>query len=265
MNILCCFKIVNDFDLVMEQDWLAASEGTPDLSYVKRVINCFDEAGLETALRIKDSAEKQGEAVFITAVTIGDGNYEAFFKNLFAAGVDRILQVRAHAASPFAPDGISSLLCEAAKRCDYDAVITGIQSADGANGLTPYLLAQKLAIPCIGHVTELQYLGNGLLRASSETGRGLRRATVGTRALYAVGNSVNPYLRMATLKRKLAVSQMSAEIIEPEALPELNARDAGLYALSRAKKTRRCVFLAGETCEELAEKLLNDFPEVSKA
>ena len=264
MNILCCFKLVNDLDLVMEKDWLSASTSAVDLSYVKRIINCFDEAGLETALRIKDDAEKQGEKVFITAITVGDGNYEAFFKNLFAVGIDRIIQVKETGFPPFDPNKISSLLCEVAKRCEYDAVITGMQSADGSNGLTPYLLAKKLEIPCIGNVTELQYTKNGALRASSDTGRGLRRATVSSCALYAIGNSVNPYLRMATLKRKLAVSQMTAEIIEPSEPSETSNRDTVLCDLSHEKKTRHCVFITGETCEEKAENLLKAYPEVSR-
>ena len=265
MNIVCCFKLVNDLDLVMEKDWLSASTSAVDLSYVKRIINCFDEAGLETALRIKDAAEKQGEKVLISAITVGDGNYEAFFKNLFAVGIDRILQLKVETNSPFAPDKISSLLCEAAKRCEYDAVITGMQSADGSNGLSPYLLAKKLEIPCISNVTELRYIKNGALRVSSDTGNGLRRATVGTCALFAIGNSVNPYLRMATLKRKLAVSQMTAEIIELADLSESIGKDAELCKLNRKKNERHCVFVQGETCDEKVENLLKAYPEVRKA
>jgi len=264
MNILCCFKLVNDLDLVMEKDWMAAGAAPVDMSYTKIVINCYDEAGLETALRIKDSAESLGERVSITAVTVGGGNFEAFFKNLFAVGIDRILQVKAPNDSPFTPDRISSIICEAAKLCKYDAVITGIQSADGSNGLTPYLLAEKLGIPCIDNVIELQYV-NGALRASCDTGHGLRRATVGTCALYTIGNSANPYLRMATLKQKLSVSKMSAEIIERPELWESGGRDSALCALSREKKARHCVFIQGETCEEKAAALLEAYPEVRKA
>lgn len=264
MNILCCFKLVNDLDLVTEKDWMTLSTSAIDLSYTKRIINCFDEAGLEAALRIKERAESFGEDVFITAITVGDGNYEAFFKNLFAVGIARILQVKMAADPPFAPDKISSILCEAVKRCDFDAVITGIASADGANGLTPYLLAKKLGIPCISNVTDLQYT-NGALRVSCDTGRDLLRATVGTCALYAVGNSAHPYLRMATLKQKLAVSKMSVEVIEPSELSESDGNDAALCTLSREKKDRHCVFIQGETCEEKAKNLLAAYPEVRKA
>jgi len=263
MNILCCFKIVNDLDLVLEKDWIAASASAVDLSYVKKIINCFDEAGLETALRIKDSAKTLDEDVCITAITVGDGNYEAFFKNLFAVGIDRIIQVKEASYPPFTPNKTASILCQTAKRCEYDAIITGMQSADGSNGLTPFLLAKRLGIPCLSNVTELQYT-NGALRASRDTGHGLRRATVGTGALFAVGNSVNPYLRMATLKQKLAVSGMTAETVEPLALSEYTARDAELCALSREKNERHCVFVQGESCEEKVKNLLKAYPEVRK-
>jgi len=264
MNILCCFKLVNDLDLVMEKDWQAATAASVDLSYAKRIINCYDEAGLETALRIKERAEILGEYTSITAVTVGKGNFDAFFKSLFAVGIGRILQVKVTNDSPFTPDKISTILCEAAKYCKYDSVITGIQSADGSNGLTPYFLAKKLGIPCISNVTELQY-ANGALRVSCETGRGLRKSTVNTCTLYAVGNSHNPYLRMATLKQKLAVSKMSAEIIELSELSEIRGKDSALCALSHEKKARLCVFIKGETSEEKAKNLLAAYPEVRKA
>lgn len=263
MNILCCFKIVNDLDLIMEKDWMTASASAVDLSYAKKIINCYDEAGLETAIRIKEHAQSFGEDVFITAITVGDGNFDAFFKNLFAVGIDRILQVKVSDNMSFTPDKVSSILCEAAKFCRYDAVITGISSADGSNGLTPYLLAKKLGIPCIGNVTEIQYTG-GVLRAFCDTGRGLRRATVNVPALYAIGNSVNPYLRMATLKQKLAVSKLSAEVIELPVHLEHDNQDAVLFSLKYEKSERHCVFIRGGGCQEMARNLIAAYPEVSK-
>ena len=264
MNILCCFKLVNDFDLVMEKDWIAASAAGVDLSYAKRIINCYDEAGLETALRIKDNAESYGEKVFITAITVGEGNYDAFFKNLFAVGIKRIIQVKAPTEQPFSPNEIASTLFQVIKGCEYDAIITGIQTADGSNGLTPFLLAKKLGIPCISNVTELQYT-NGVLRATCDNGRALRRATVNTPALYAVGNSSNPYLRMATLKQKLAVSKMTAELIEPTELTQNFGSASELCSLSYEKADRHCIFIHGNSCEELATNLLSAYPEVMKA
>ena len=263
MNILCCFKIVSDLDLVMERDWSSADKSGVDLSYVKKIISCFDEAGLETALRLKDIVEKQGETVHITAITVGSGKYDSFFKNLFAVGVEKIIQGTLPADMFFSPDRLSAYLSELAGGTKYDLVITGTQSADGANGLTPYYLANRLGVPCINNVSELQYT-DGKLKATCDTENGVRRCTVKAPALFAIGNSVNPYLRMATLKQKLAVSTLSAEFHELSETSFIGNRDAELLSLSREKKERRCVFVEGETCEAKAAKLLEVYPEVSK-
>ncbi len=263
LNILCCFKIVSDLDLVMERDWSSADISGVDLGYVKKVISCFDEAGLETALRIKDSAEKQGETVHITAITVGKGRYEAFFKNLFAVGVERIIQGIFSAELLFTPHTLSGILSELAGQSEFDLVITGIQSADGANGLTPYFLAERLGIPCISNVSELLYT-DGKLRVTCDTGNSVRRCAVKAPALFAIGNSVNPYLRMATLKQKLAVSKLSAETIEVTETSHSNGKDAVLCSLSHEKKLRCCVLIEGETCMDKAAKLLESYPEVVK-
>lgn len=261
MKILCCFKIVSDLDPVMEKDWAAADSSGVDLSYVKKIINCFDEAGIETALRIKESAEKQGETVSVTAITVGGGQYEAFFKNLFAVGIGRIIQGR-HSNTPMcSPDRLSEYLSELAGDSKYDLVITGTQSEDGNNGLTPYYLAKRFGLPCISNVSELQYSGS-VLRVSCDAGDGTRRATVNAPALYAVSNSVNPYLRMATLRQKLATSKLSAEIFELDEAPTGTERDPVFQSFSRERSGRSCVFIEGESCAEKAAKLLKAYPEV---
>ncbi|MEG2366851.1 MAG: hypothetical protein RSB53_01900 [Oscillospiraceae bacterium] len=258
MNILCCFKIVNDFDLIMERDWDAAGDGGVDLSYSKKLINCYDEAGLAAALRIKADAESHGDHASITAVTLGNGSFEGFFKNLFALGVERIIQIKAENLSPFAPKKTAEILFEATKDSRFDLIICGKQSADGANGLVPYLLAKLFSLPCIGSVRELS-LENGAITALCDFGEGQCKKTVRAPAVFALGDSTKPYLPLATLKRKLAAANMSAEIIElSKDLQNPNPPPI----LRREKSQRHCVFIEGETCAEQAKKLLQLHPEV---
>lgn len=261
LNILCCFKIVNDYDLVTKSDWEAAGESGPDLSYVKTLISCFDEAGLETALRLKDSAEKQGQNVRITALTLGGGNYDAFFKNLFALGVERIIQGKTAALLPFSPHSAACAIERLVSPERYDLVITGLRSADGENGLTPFYLAKRLGLPVLSNVTALS-LENGALRFSCDTGRSVLSGQLCAPAVVAVGNSVNPYLRMATLRQKLAVSGKTAEIVELAQMPEEPANAPQLCALGYEKTQRSCTFITGESSAEKARALISACPEV---
>lgn len=92
-KILVCFKIVPDLDDVMTDDWNACIEGNIDLSYAKKIYNCFDESALEMALRLGDTATGQGQDVDVTALTIGSGNIDNFLKNLYAVNVNKVIKI----------------------------------------------------------------------------------------------------------------------------------------------------------------------------
>lgn len=264
MELLCCFKIVADLDKVVARDWDSAPIPGPDISYVRKVISCYDEAGLETALRIKDSAEKSGNSVSLTAVTLGYGSYDYFFRSLFALGFQRIVQIRLPEPVVFAAERVSSAICQVFADRHFDAVICGVQSADSSGGTTPYLLAKKIGIPCIPNVIDMSYQ-NGALHISRETAHGESAATIKTAAVFAIGNSTSPYLRMATVKKRLAASAMCPEIVEAAALAPSCSEGLELLGFSKKKGNRSCVFVEGDTCMEKAENFLKLCPEVRKA
>ncbi len=257
MNILCCFKISPDYDKVVSADWCAAKPPAPDTSYVPKELGCYDEAALEMALRLKDEAERAGVSVTVTAVTVGEGQCDHFARGLFALGVGRVVQLRLPQALDFQPGTVSEAIAEAFSDLRFDAVFCGAQSSEGG-GMTPYLLAKKFEMPCLPNVTELHYHQNGL-RVTRETFNGESEVTVTAPAVYAVFNSRHPFLRMATVKKRLAVADMGAEIMEFSAsVPERFA----LLRFSYDAGGRPCVFVEGESCMEKAEKLLQLCPEV---
>lgn len=264
MNILCCFKIVADYDKVVQRDWDTAQVPVPDLSYVRKIISCYDEAGLETALRIKDSAEKCGDTVFLNAVTLGNGGYDYFFRSLFALGFERIVQISIPEPVTFTPERISTAICEVFEGQRFDAVICGVQSADGCGGTTPYFLAKKLNMPCIPNAIEICY-HKDCLHIRRETVSGESSATVLCPAVYAIGNSVNPFLRMATVKKRMAAAQCQPEIIDGASLLKSEKEPVVLQSFVHSKSGRGCVFVEGDSCTQKAENLLKLCPEVKRA
>ena len=261
MNILCCFKISPDYDKVVERDWSAAGSAAPDTSYVPRGPGCYDEAALEAALRLRDEAQARGETADVTAATVSNGKLDAFARSLYALGVQRVVQIRAPEPLNFHPETVSATIAAAFAGERFDAVFCGAQSAEGCS-MTPYRLAQRLGLPCLANVTALQLLDGGV-RVACEAPGGERRATVTAPAVYAVGNSAHPYLRMATVRQRTAVSDRLPEVIEvpaPEAPEPLT-----LLRFSRPSAGRRCVFVEGATCAEKAGALLKLCPEVRRA
>lgn len=262
MNILCCFKISPDYDKVVAKDWKNAQPPAPDTSYVPKQFGCYDEAGLETALRLRDSAEARGRPVTVTAVTVGNGKYDYFARVLFALGVQRVVRITLPEPVDFQPEAVSAAICNAFPSETFDAVVCGVQSAEGG-GMTPYLLARKLGIPCLPNVTALRCQETGI-RVTRETQRGESEATVTAPAVYAVGNSKSPYLRLSTVKKRMSVSQMHPETIALENLPAPAPEQLSLLRFTCARSGRACVFVAGDTCAQKAENLLKLCPEVRK-
>lgn len=262
MNILCCFKIVADYDKVVQRDWDAARLPGPDTSYVRRIISCYDEAGLETALRIRDAAQKCGDSVSLTAVTLGDGSYDYYFRSLFALGFERVVQICMPEPVSFTPERVASAICQVFEGQSFDAVICGVQSAEGG-GTTPYVLAKKLSMPCIPNVMELSYTASGL-SVRRETASGESTASVLCPAVYAIGNSVNPFLRMATVKMRMAAAERQAEMLDAAELNTCEGETVELRGFARGKTGRGCVYVEGDSCKEKAENLLKLCPEVKR-
>lgn len=258
MEILCCFKIVPELDKVLTADWREVQPSGPNLSYVPQVIGCYDEAGLETALRIRDGAEAVGETVNITCVTLGGGDYGYFFRGLFALGVGRIVQIRPQRNLTFSPLAVADAVCDIFSDSRFDAVICGVQSSDGNNGLTPYLIAKGMGMPCIPNVTEIRFEPSGL-RVSREVRGGSRTVKIAAPAVYAVGNSVNPFLRMPTVKKRMAAAETPFETVE---LPAGSESPTTIVTLVPKAAGESCAFVPGDSAAEIAGNLLKLCPEV---
>ena len=254
MDILCCFKISPDYDKVVSADWEAGK--APDTGYVPKGFGCYDEAALELSLRLRDEAAAAGDSARITAATVGSEQYERFARALFSVGFDRVVQIKTEAGD-FAPETVSAALARTFDDETFDAVLCGVQSTEGC-GMTPFRLAKRLGLPCLSHVTDLHVSGRSL-RVTRETARGELAATVTAPVVYAVSNSRHPYLRMATVKKRLAVADRRAEPFELSVSKAEPLQATGFHFETGG---RHCVFIEGETCAEKAASLLRLCPEV---
>ena len=262
MKILCCFKIVADLDKVIERDWEAPMVPGPDFSYVRKIISCYDEACLETALRIRDSAKSLGEEAELTAVTLGDGRGgDFFFRSLFALGFERIIHVKTEENLTFRPKKAVAMILEAVKGKKYDVILCGSQAADSQSGVSPWLLSRELKLPCVSNVTDAALTQEGLkIRRKTEDGE--MTAFVKVPAVYTVGESLHPYLRMASMKNIMDAGKRRPEIIELN--ENAGAENVFLESFAPKEASKECLFIEGDSMEEKAENLIKLCPEVKK-
>jgi electron transfer flavoprotein alpha/beta subunit len=211
MNILVCCKIVNDLDQVLPGGWPEGPEEKVDISYTGRIFNYFDESALELALRLKD----EHPAAFLTALTLAERE-ESLLKNLLALPFDRVARIALKRESEFAPLPSAARMA-AFSRAEpaYDLILMGRQAGPADSGQVPFLCAEMLGLPCLTQVTGLRGLEKGFFQVRRLSDQGSETLTIKGPALLVIGNAENTFLRIPTLKQKLAARQREAETIPP--------------------------------------------------
>lgn len=261
MKVLGCFKVVPDLDLIIEEDWAVKNQSQIDTGYVKLVWNCFDESALEMMLRLSDLSEGFDVVYELSAITVGKKKHESFLKTLYALGFDHGIRISTEEEQLFCPEQIAQGIAGYVKNIQMqDVIITGIQSSDGSNQKTPYLIAEKLGWPCITHVTAAESVDEGHLKVTSQVSGGLLVQTVKTPCVLAVGNTECSCLRIPTLKDKMRLGKKPIEVIEPESVGMTEKKETvKLLRLDPVDRTRNTVVIEGDSPKEKAEQLYEGY------
>lgn len=131
-------------------------DGTTDRTSVDGLLSELDEYAVEQALRI---AEAHGDAQ-VTALTIGpDAAMDALRKAL-SMGADDAVHVSDESIHGTDAIGTSLILARAVECTGFDLVVCGMASTDGAMGVIPALLAERLGVPQLTMLSEVTVDGD---------------------------------------------------------------------------------------------------------
>src|SRR5438045_9632847 len=106
------------------------------------IINPFDAIALEEALHIR---EQRGSGVEVTAVAIGNADFESELRTALAMGADRAIRVDFDAALD--PWSVAQVLAAIVRRDKPDLVLLGKQAGDDDSNQAGRLLPGLLAGP----------------------------------------------------------------------------------------------------------------------
>lgn len=263
MKILGCFKVVPDLDLIVEEDWNKKNQSYVDTGYAKLVWNCFDEGALEMMLRLSDLSEGLNVVYKLSALTIGRQKTEGFLKTLYALGFSEGVRICVETEEDilFSPERVSEGIANYVKKVEeQDVIITGIQSSDGSNKKTPYLLAEKLGWPCITQVVGMEPMDEDHLQVTAQVPGGYMVRQVKTPCVLAVGNAPCAYLRIPTLKDKMKLGKRPVTQLMPEELGMVKAGESvQLIGLNPIDRKRNTVIIEGDSPEEKARHLYEKY------
>ena len=252
MKILACFKVTRDFENITPSELCALRDGVLNLSPFKRIIGAYDEAALETSRRFADKV-RQSNVCTLHALTVGECE-PRFAKDIYAVGFDKVIRVHPDSGRERGPEETASYICGFIESAGgYDMIFSGLQAWPGESGLTPYFIAKRLSIPCIPQIIEVWPCEGGA-RAVSKTDTGKFTRTVRAPAVYIVGEALHPYLKIATLREKVAAGDKSVYDATIKISPVgRGSKQAG--KLLYENTGRQCRFIEGKSTAAKAEAL----------
>lgn len=156
MNIIVCIKQVPgtaEIKIDPETNTLIR-EG------VKGIINPFDMYALEESVRIK---EQHGGKVI--TISMGPPQAEEALREAIAVAADEAILLSDPAFAGSDTLATSYVLARAiASIGDYDLIICGRQTIDGDTGQVGPELAERLGIPFVAYVSNIEEIGDGYMR-----------------------------------------------------------------------------------------------------
>lgn len=249
MKILCCVKIVADFDSGSGNIWDIADNNV-DLTFYPKQLNCFDASGLELALRC---AEKAGEPVEIVVLTLSDGSDARFFKPLLALGVSECCMIRTDRDLRFAPDWTAGQIAAFVREHPFDVLLFGGSQSIGRNSAAGIMVSELLGRPCLSGVTGFALEEDGLyVSGVMDEARFGKLAPAGS--VLITDESLTLPLRTPTLRQKLAVSGREPVILDPYTEEEQD-RAPQLLRLYREDSKGSCCLLSPEDFSDCVLKL----------
>ncbi|PAB60089.1 electron transfer flavoprotein subunit beta/FixA family protein [Anaeromicrobium sediminis] len=264
MKILVCFKVVPDLEMLSHEDWIADSDLNIDVSFVKNMLNCFDESALEMALKLSDHSE--GFNVFnLTALTIGNKKLDTYLKTLYALRFEKAIRIENNEDIRFLPEVVATVISKYVKDINnQDVIILGRQSGEGDNGKTPLLVAETLRWPCITQVINIEPHKKHSLKVTSMVDGGILTQIIKTPCVLSVGNAPNSYMRVPTLKDKMKYGKTPIDVLDIEefnieGLIKLYSSNCELKGLKKISNEREGIIIAGATPEEKAQILYDSY------
>ena len=153
MKIVVCIKQVPDTKGGVKFN----PDGTLDRGAMLAIMNPDDKAGLEAALRIKDT---DPENVEVTVLTMGLPKASDVLREALAMGADKAVLVTDRVLGGADTWATSTTIAGALRNIEYDLIITGRQAIDGDTAQVGPQIAEHLGIPVISYAQEIKVDGD---------------------------------------------------------------------------------------------------------
>ncbi|PWI11396.1 electron transfer flavoprotein subunit beta [Streptomyces sp. NWU339] len=128
-----------------------AEDLTVDRDDVDGLLSELDEYAVEQALRIAENADDAE----VTVLTVGPEDARDALRKALSMGADKAIHVEDEDLHGTDAIGTSLVLARAIEKAGFDLVVCGMASTDGSMGVVPALLAERLGVPQVTLLSEV--------------------------------------------------------------------------------------------------------------
>ncbi len=244
VDSICLVKQVPDTKRITGE--AMKEDGTVNRAALPAIFNPEDLNCLEMALQVKD---RVGGTV--TVITMGPPNAAEVLRQSLYRGVDRVVLLtdRRFAGADTLATGYA-LACAIKKIGKYDIIFGGRQAIDGDTAQVGPQTAEKLGIPQLTYVEEVDFLDDGRIRARRAIAGGYEIVNIPMPVLITVPGSANEP-RPSSAKNLMRYKRHKAPAeIGGEYAGELGTRDFDEAQRAELKKRLAAAGEAGQLIEE---------------
>jgi len=207
MKITVCIKQVPDTnDITWNENNTLRREGA------ESIINPYDEYALETALRIKEQVGGK-----ITVVSMGPKQAGDCLKEALAMGADRAFLLNDRYFSGADTSATSRTLYYAitSKLKDTELIICGQCATDGDTAQTGPSLAQRLNMPVVSFVKDVEEINEEYILIKKETDTGYERVKMQLPGVICVLKN-DFEVRIPTISQRIDTADKDIEVLDAE-------------------------------------------------
>lgn len=184
-DIVVCVKQVPDTANITAE--AMKEDGTVNRAALPAIFNPEDLNALETALEIRD---RYGGTV--TAISMGPPKAADVLRDCLFRGADRVILITDRRAAASDTLATSYILAQTIRTLGrYDIVVCGRQAIDGDTAQVGPQIAEKLGLPQVTYLEQLQAIKDGVARVRRNVGRGWEVVEVRLPALFTVIATAN--------------------------------------------------------------------------
>lgn len=204
-----------------------------DPQYLDYELNELDDVALEIALRI---IEAQGGGEVVVA-TVAPDTAEPTLRKALAKGAHRAVRIWSDELVDADSMIVAQSLAGIARAEDADLVLTGVQSADMANGSTGPAIAGILDLPCAVSVQTAEVLPSGGVRVVRELEGGVTQALEMALPAVLCAQSSGTQPRYATMRMMKQAQKKPLDVVSGELQP-LDTAGSVLFANTKPTVTK---------------------------